>query len=149
MLHSLFASSAASAVTKALESARVESGSLAVIGQAKLAASLAELGKGVEIVAVAVSARATKKLPNVRADLDAIGERSLAGVVGSDVAADDAWETTLARWTQVVRDRGVIVFIDKGHAAEASRRALCAGLSEIEQRHAGRSIITSGIVSHL
>jgi hypothetical protein len=149
MLHSLFASSAASAVTKALESACVETGSLAVIGQAKLATSLAELGKRLDILPVAVSERAAKKMPSACADLDVIGERSLAGVVGTDIATDDAWETTLARWKQVVRDRGVIVFIDKGHAAEASRRALCAGLGEIEQRHAGRSIITSGIVSHL
>jgi hypothetical protein len=43
----------------------------------------------------------------------------------------------------------VIAFVDRGHAPEASRRALCAGLSELEQRHAGRNVITSGLVTHL
>jgi hypothetical protein len=37
----------------------------------------------------------------------------------------------------------------RSHAAEASRRALCSGLTEIEQRHVGRSIVTSGLVTHL
>jgi hypothetical protein len=41
------------------------------------------------------------------------------------------------------------VMIDRGHAPEASRRALCAGLSELEQRHVGRVVVTSGLVSHL
>jgi hypothetical protein len=50
---------------------------------------------------------------------------------------------------RVVRDGGAIVFVDRGHAQEASRRALCAGLSELEQRRAGRSVITSGLVTHL
>jgi hypothetical protein len=49
----------------------------------------------------------------------------------------------------VVRDGGAIVLVDRGRAPEASRRALCAGLSEIEQRHAGRVVVTSGLVSHL
>ena len=49
----------------------------------------------------------------------------------------------------VVRDGGAIVFVDRGHAPEASRRALSAGLCEIEQRHAGRVVVTSGIVTHL
>ena len=43
----------------------------------------------------------------------------------------------------------MLVFVDRSKAPEASRRALCAGLSEIEQRHAGRAIVTSGVVSHL
>jgi hypothetical protein len=42
----------------------------------------------------------------------------------------------------------VLIFVDRGHAPEASRRALCAGLTEIQQRHAGRVVITSGLVTH-
>jgi hypothetical protein len=43
----------------------------------------------------------------------------------------------------------VLVLVDRGRAAEASRRALCAGLTELEQRHAGRLVVTSGLVTHL
>jgi hypothetical protein len=66
-----------------------------------------------------------------------------------DVTSDDGWETALREWTRVVRDGGAIVLVDRGHAPEASRRALCGGLTEIEQRHAGRAVVTSGLVSHL
>ena len=47
------------------------------------------------------------------------------------------------------RHEGRVVFVDRGHAPEASRRALCSGLTEIQQRHAGRSTVTSGLVTHL
>ena len=70
-------------------------------------------------------------------------------MIGVDLATDADWQATLRSWSRVVRDGGAIIFVDRGHAHEASRRALCGGLSEIEQRHAGRSIITSGLVSHL
>jgi hypothetical protein len=70
-------------------------------------------------------------------------------VVGADITDDDAWSETLRTWTRAIRDGGTVVLIDKGHAAEASRRALCAGLTELEQRQAGRAVITSGLVTHL
>jgi hypothetical protein len=41
------------------------------------------------------------------------------------------------------------VIVDRGHPFEASRRALCGGLTEIKQRRVGRAVITSGVVSHL
>ncbi|HEY5951873.1 MAG TPA: hypothetical protein VIV40_40535, partial [Kofleriaceae bacterium] len=81
--------------------------------------------------------------------LSSIEDRSLAAVIGVDVATDDGWETTLREWSRVVRDGGAIVIVDRGHAPEASRRALCSGLTEIEQRHAGRVVVTSGLVTHL
>ncbi len=55
----------------------------------------------------------------------------------------------LAAWSAVVRDGGAIVLLDRGRAMAASRCALCAGLSELEQRHAGRAVVTSGLVTHL
>ena len=55
----------------------------------------------------------------------------------------------LRDWSRVTRDGGVLVFVDRGQAPEASRRALCGGLTEIQQRHAGRTIVTSGLVTHL
>jgi len=48
----------------------------------------------------------------------------------------------------IVADGGALILVDRGRPHDASRRALCAGLTEIEQRQAGRAVITSGLVSH-
>jgi len=146
MLGGLFVAPAVTAISEALASARAE-GKLAVIGHAKLASALRDAKR--EIVPVGLSPRAAKKLTNALADLSAIEDRSLAGVIGVDIAADDGWELALRDWRRVVRDGGAIVMIDRGRAPEASRRALCAGLGELEQRHVGRVVVTSGLVTHL
>lgn len=146
MLDGLFVTPAATAIAEALASAHATDGPIAVVGNAKLATALATQR---EVIPVALSARAAKKLPAARPDLSTIEPRSLAAVIGIDVATTDDWPATLRSWSEVVRDGGAIVFVDRGHAAEASRRALCAGLSELEQRHAGRTVITSGLVTHL
>ena len=143
VLDGLFVTPAATAIGEALT--QVE-GKLAVIGNAKLATALKAKH---EVLPIGLSARAAKRLTNALADLSSIGDHSLAAVVGMDIAVDDGWELTLRDWTRTVRDGGMVVFVDRGRAPEASRRALCAGLTEIEQRHVGRSIITSGIVTHL
>lgn len=148
MLDSLFVTPALEAVTEALTSARAR-GTLVVIGHAKLATALAEARKPDEVIPIGMSERAARRLTNALADLSPLESRSLAGVIGVDIAVDDGWELTLRDWVRVTRDGGVLVFVDRGHAAEASRRALCTGLTEIEQRHAGRTIVTSGLVSHL
>ena len=145
MLDGLFVTPAVIAITEALESAKA-GGTLAVVGNAKLATAL---GSAREVIPVALSARAAKKLPTAIADLADLEPASLAAVVGVDLATDDDWEATLRGWARVVRDGGAIVIVDRGHRHEASRRALCGGLSEIEQRQAGRAVITSGLVSHL
>lgn len=147
MLDGLFVTPAVTAISEALATAHVDDGKLAVIGNAKLATALTEAKR--EVLPIGLSARAAKKLTNALADLSSIEDRSLAAVIGVDIATDDGWEITLKDWTRVVRDGGVLVFVDRGHAPEASRRALCAGLSEIEQRHAGRVVVTSGLVTHL
>lgn len=146
MLEGLFVTPAVTAIGEALASMRAD-GPLAVVGNAKLAAALRDAKR--EVLPIAMSERAAKRLTNALADLSTIEDRSLAAVIGIDIATDDGWQITLRDWTRVVRDGGGIVFLDRGHAAEASRRALCAGLSEIEQRHAGRTVITSGLVTHL
>ena len=146
MLDGLFVAPAVSAVTEALGSAGAD-GKIAVIANAKLAVALA--GPTRDVIAIGMSARAARKLTNALADLSAIEDRSLAAVVGVDIAVDDGWEITLKEWTRVVQDGGVIVTVDRGHGAEASRRALCSGLTEIEQRHVGRTVVTSGLVTHL
>ncbi|HEX2685518.1 MAG TPA: hypothetical protein VHN14_02820 [Kofleriaceae bacterium] len=144
MLDGLFVTPAVTAIRWALASARAD-GTLAVIGHAKLASFL---GVTREVIPVALPARAAKKLPQALADLSAIEPASLAAVVGVDLATASDWEATMRDWSRVVRDGGAIVFVDRGHPHEASRRALCGGLCEIEQRHAGRAVITSGLVSH-
>ncbi|MDB4958300.1 MAG: hypothetical protein JWO36_5869 [Myxococcales bacterium] len=146
MLDGLFVTPAVTAISEALQSARAD-GKLAVIGNAKLASALSAAQR--DVLPVGLSARAAKKLTNALADLSSIETGSLAGVIGVEVASDDGWEITLKDWSRVVRDGGTIVMVDRGRAPEASRRALCAGLCEIEQRHAGRVIVTSGIVTHL
>ncbi len=147
MLDGLFVTPAATAVAEALASAAVPAdAAIVVVGNARLAAALAG---GRDVIPVGMSARAAKKLPRNLPDTSSLEARSLAAVVGVDVATDAAWPDTLRAWARVVRDGGAIVFVDRGHAQEASRRALCAGLSELEQRRAGRAVITSGLVTHL
>ena len=146
MLGGLFVAPAVSAVFEALDSAHAD-GKLAVIAHAKLASALVAAKR--EVLAVGLSPRAAKRLTNALADLSSVEDRSLAGVIGVDIAIDDGWELALRDWRRVVRDGGAIVLVDRGRAPEASRRALCAGLSELEQRHVGRVVVTSGLVTHL
>lgn len=146
MLDGLFVTPSVTAIAEALSSARA-GGKLAVVGNAKLATALAD--KDREVLAIGLSPRAAKKLTNALADLSNIEAASLDAVIGVDVAVDDGWELTLRDWQRVVRDGGMIVLVDRGHAEQASRRALCAGLTEIEQRHVGRVVVTSGLVTHL
>jgi hypothetical protein len=145
VLAGLFVTPAVTAIKEALASAKIE-GALAVVGNAKLATAI---GEAHEVIPVALSARAAKKLPKAIADLSGVAAGSLAALVGVEIATDERWQDTLRDWSRVVRDGGVIIIVDRGHPHEASRRALCGGLSEIEQRHAGRAVITSGLVSHL
>lgn len=148
MLDGLFVTPAVTAIREALASARATEGTIAVVGHAKLAMAL---GAHRKVIPVALSARAAKKVADPAAvdDASAIEAKSLDAVIGADITGDDAWLETLRAWSRIVRDGGAIVFVDRGSAAEASRRALCAGLTELEQRHAGRSVITSGLVTQL
>ena len=145
MLDGLFLTPALTAITEALSSASAE-GKIVVVGNAKLASAL---GAQREVIAVGMSPRAAKKLAATLADTSSLEARSIAAVIGIDVTSDDHWDTTLREWARVVRDGGAVVMVDRGHAPEASRRALCAGFTEIEQRQAGRTVVTSGLVTHL
>lgn len=145
MLDGLFVTPAVTAITEALTSAKA-TGTLAVVGNAKLATAL---GASRDVIPVGLSARAAKKLPRTIADLSTVEAASLAAVIGVDLSTAADWEATIAAWARVVRDGGAIVLVDRGHPHDASRRALCGGLTEIEQRHAGRAVVTSGLVTHL
>jgi hypothetical protein len=145
MLDGLFVTPAVTAIVEALGTANAE-GKIAVVGNAKLARALAAKRT---VVPVALPPRAARGFPDALADTATLESGSLAAVVGVDIVDDDGWATTLREWSRVVRDGGAVVLVDKNHAPEASRRALCAGLTELEQRQAGRTVITSGLVSHL
>ena len=140
MLDSLFVTPAVTAIDAALASARAD-GKVAVIGHAKIASALADKR---EVVAVGVPARAAKKLTGTLPDLSSVDDRSLAAVI-----AVDTEDAPLADWARVIRDGGALVLVDRGSPAAASKRALCACLTELEQRTAGRVVVTSGLVTHL
>jgi hypothetical protein len=146
VLDGLFVTPAVTAITEALAALHAE-GAIAVVGSAKLAIAL---GAAREVIPVGLSPRAAgKKLRDKARELATLDPVSLAAVIGVDLATADGWEDALRGWSRIVRDGGAIVIVDRGHPFEASRRALCGGLTEIEQRRAGRSVITSGLVSHL
>jgi hypothetical protein len=145
VLDGLFVTPAVTAITEALAALHAE-GAIAVVGNAKLAVAL---GAAREVIPLGLSPRAAKKLRGKARELAVLEPASLAAVVGVDLATAAGWEDALRGWSRVVRDGGAIVIVDRGHPFEASRRALCGGLTEIEQRRAGRSVITSGLVSHL
>ncbi|MGE0867492.1 MAG: hypothetical protein AB7P03_02940 [Kofleriaceae bacterium] len=156
MLEGLFVTPVVAAIAEALGSSQRGgkpgeklAGKVAVLGDAKVAQALAA---SCDVVAIAIPARNAKKLGDIAtlaALDDSIADRSFACVIGSMVATDEEWPATLARWRRVVREGGTIVMVDRGHATEASRRALCTGLGDIQQRRAGRSVVTSGVVMHL
>src|ERR1700761_7704695 len=98
MLEGLFVTPALTAVTEALRSASADAGKLAVVGHAKLATALA--GSDRDVVPVGLSARAAKKHPNAIDNLSNIDERSLAAVIGVDIATSDDWETRLREWSR-------------------------------------------------
>ena len=138
-------------VTAILDALGESTGSLAVVGNARLAQALAEKRP---VIPVGMTARATKSLknkPNLSpvAELSSLEPGSLAAAILEDITIDDGWSATLRAWSRVVRDGGAVILVDRGRATEASRRALCSGLSELEQRHAGRVVITSGLVTQL
>ena len=154
MLDGLFVTPAVTAIEQALASidARDPDATIAVVGSAKLAQAMRAKRA---VVAVGLSPRAARAWSAKSggtaaiADTTSLEAGALAAIVGVDVASDDNWLATLRAWSRAVRDGGALVLVDRGRACEASKRALCCGLTELEQRHAGRAVITSGLVTHL
>jgi hypothetical protein len=125
---SLFTGHAADQVREALDRAHV-SGPVAVVENDRLARQLSEGGRAVVAVEHAEAA-----LP--------AGE--YAALVAGGLARADDWQQRIATWCEAVVPGGLIVLVDRGQATELSRRALCGGLTAIEQRAAGRVLVTSG-----
>jgi hypothetical protein len=149
----LFLASTVTAVNAALQHAELDpERPVCVVGDLRLARALADRGR--KVVIVAPDARGLKRLAKrgrgtgVQAASDAlpIRDRSLAALVGVG-AAQKGGEATVAAWSRGVVDGGAVILVDKAEPAEASRVALCAGLTEIEQRTAGRGVVTCGVVA--
>lgn len=145
MLDGLWIASAAPAIDAALGSMGA-GGKVAVLGNARLARTLAARKRAVVLVAPPgkpgrpVAGETIEVLPEAP---------TFAAVIGVGAGGDAAWSATLARWAAATVDGGGLVMVDRGPAVELSRRALCAGLTALEQRVAGRWIVTSGLVSRL
>jgi hypothetical protein len=139
---------AAPAIEAALASiAPAREGTIAVIGDARLARALASRGRAVTLTGV--DAAATRKLPAGVTVSASLPDRGAAAVIGCGAGERDDWEQVLETWSRSVADGGGLVLVDRAPAMELSRRALCAGLSALEQRGAGRWLVTSGLVSDL
>lgn len=123
---SLFTGHAADQVREALERARV-SGRVAVIENDRLARRLGD---------------ARREVVNVEGD--ALAEGGFAAVVAGGLARAEDWQERIAAWCRAVVPGGLIVLVDRGRATELARRALCGGLTAVEQRAAGRVLVTSG-----
>ncbi|MEZ4403729.1 MAG: hypothetical protein R3B06_27140 [Kofleriaceae bacterium] len=139
MLDGLWIASAAPAVEAALAS-MAATGPVAVLHSVRLARALAARGRAVVLVAPAgrydgATAAAVPTTP------------TYAALIGQHSAADGP--ATLAAWMAAVCAGGGVVMVDRAAATELSRRALCAGLTALEQRVAGRWTVTSGVVTRL
>jgi len=128
MLGSLFLEKTADAVVAALDAGDA-GGPVAVIDLVRLGRLLA--GRGRAVVQVAARPRSLRRAEGARVHAAAtalpIAEGSLGALVVSGVGDVDDWEQRMAGWIQAVRDGGLLVFVDRGPAAELSRRALCGG----------------------
>ncbi len=139
---------AAPAIEAALGSiGPAQRGPIAVAGDARLARALTRPGRAVTLTGAAP--RDVRKAgPDVTL-ADDLGERTFAVVVGCGSGDRADWEAVIATWARAVVDGGGLVLVDRIPAIELSRRALCLGLSALEQRVSGRWIVTSGLVSDL
>ena len=144
-----FLAGAAPAVLAALASIPpARAGSIAVIAHGKLAAAL--VGPGRTVTLVDAEPASLKRAPAGVTIAEAPpGDRTLAALVVVGLGDRDDWEAVLTAWSRWVVDGGGVVMVDRGPAIELSRRALCGGLTALEQRLAGRWVITSGVVTRL
>ena len=152
MLDGWFLGPAIDAVAETLRAA--PPGPVAVIGQPRLARGLAERGRTVLLVdAERRAERAVRKLRDRVSTIQArpealpIADGALAALVGWGAGTRGDWEDVLAEWSRALADGGLLVMLDRAPATELSRRALCSGLAELQQREAGRMTVTSGIVT--
>jgi hypothetical protein len=167
MLAGLFRGAIAELVDEALTTAlalagqpRV-AGDVAVVGDVALGLALrkraASSTSGAAAFAIVAEpgARAARKLEGVLQGTPAqlpLADGALAAVIGVGALAPEssvALHQMIREWVRVVRDGGAVVLVDRVPRTLATRHALCAGLTELEQRASGRAVVTSGLVSRL
>jgi hypothetical protein len=145
----LFLTPTVTAVRAALDAADAR-GPIAVVDWPRLGRQLGELRAVVQVSSRLRSLR-RQQGDRIYGALSAIplADRALGALIAPGVSTRDDWSSALAEAHRVVAEGGVIVLIDRVEPWESSRRALCSGLAELEQRTAGRTVVTSGRVFHL
>jgi hypothetical protein len=154
VLDGLFLGAAIDVVAEALRAA--PPGPVAVIGQPRLGRAIG--ARRAEVIVVDVEPRPLRQIRKkgepaepVRGRPDALplAGRSLGALVGWGAGARPDWADLLLEWSRPVVDGGLVVMVDRAAATELTRRALCSGLAELQQRPAGRLVVTSGVVTDL
>jgi hypothetical protein len=148
MIGSLFIGATADAVESAL--AGVE-GEVAVLASPRLARALDERGRAVIAVTPELRSLRRARVRGVYAGAGALpfADASLGAVVGLGAGTSDDWPELVREWSRAVVEGGAVVLVDRGSRPELSRRALCGGLMDLEQRAAGRTGVTSGLVAKI
>lgn len=150
MLSSLFISQVVDEVRQLLERTGSQD-RVVVCDQARFGNALA--AGGVPVVQVAAKRRSLRRRSGARIYGSAasipLADNSVSAVVGFGVGQLDDWTAQLSEWSRTIRPGGQVVMIDRSAAGELTRRALCGGLIDIEQRTASRYVITSGAVAKL
>ena len=121
-------------------------GLLGVVDSPRLARALAERGR--RVTAISRNAPGPKRvLVALRAHggLLPLADGTLAAVIGRA----DGVDGVLDDWSRVVAEGGLVVVVDRALREESSRLALACGLVDLEQRVAGRVVVTSGRVRKL
>ncbi len=72
------------------------------------------------------------------------GPKNYSAILIEDIAHRDTWAEELPRLASMLLPAARLVSVDRGPAAEVSRRFLCGGLQDIRQQEIGRHILTSG-----
>jgi hypothetical protein len=102
-------------------------------------------------IVVAPGSRAGRKLEDVIVGTGAklpVEDQALAALVGVGGLGGAEVSPVLREWLRAVKEGGTLVLVDRVPPTTATRHALCAGLTEIEQRSSGRAVVTSGTVIH-
>ncbi|HUH03853.1 MAG TPA: methyltransferase domain-containing protein [Kofleriaceae bacterium] len=148
MFGSFFIAQTVQAISEALGAT---DGRVVVIDWPRAGKALAD--SGLEVVQVSGKPRSLRRHTGARLYADGtrlpLADGCAAAVVAGAVSTRADREDVLGEYQRVVRDGGSIVLIDRQPATELTRFALCGGLAEIEQRHAGRTVVTSGQVIKL
>lgn len=102
-------------------------------------------------IAAPPGARAARKLEGVLevADPEALplAPATAAVLVGVGAMAAAAPRQRLAAWRRAILPGGGLILVDRCPPTVATRHALCSGVVELEQRHSGRAVITSGLMA--